>query len=181
MWAKIGELWLQTHIAIFFVCNFVSTYMYNLKTKSRKRITYLSNDCSTIGDTYFVGYGSKWDTIGELCIQTLNATTFWYDILCIVTLITLKLQVLYGHCTYWMTPVLLDMSIFCVRAGQEIQLASYGSKHALQCHFDKPYMHTYMSNMKSTGHVWTLCILNSRSTTHVSETFLVSFRFAWEI
>ena len=49
-----------------------------------------------------------------------------------------------------MTAVLSDMSIFCVRAGCKMQLASYGSKNALQSLSDKPFVHTDMHNLKTT-------------------------------
>ena len=94
-----------------------------------------------------------WDTIDELWIQARIATSFWYEILCVLTLITQQLQVAYGCSTYWMTTLLLEMSIFCVRAGCKIQLMSYGSKHALQCLSDKQIVHTWTHNMKTAGHI----------------------------
>ena len=47
-----------------------------------------------------------WDTIGELWIQTRMANTFGYNILCVLTLVARKLQVVYGRFTYWMTALL---------------------------------------------------------------------------
>ena len=44
---------------------------------------------------------------------------------------------------YEMTVLLLEMSIFCVRASSKIRLAIYGSKHVLQCLSNKPFVHTY--------------------------------------
>ena len=52
--------------------------------------------------------------------------------LCVLTLVTQKLQDIYKRCTYWMTALLSEISIFCVRAGWEIWLMSYGSKNSLQ-------------------------------------------------
>ena len=63
-----------------------------------------------------------------------------------------------------MTALLSEMSFFCVRGGCEIQLASYGSKHAWQSPSDKQFVHTYTHNLKTTGHIWEFCILNNRST-----------------
>ena len=57
---------------------------------------------------------------GELWIQTTIATTLGYDILCMLSLVTQKLQVVYGCSTYQMTALLLTMSIFCDRTGCNI-------------------------------------------------------------
>ena len=56
---------------------------------------------------------------------------YWSTILCILTNVTQKVQVVGGCSTYWTTGVLLEMSIFCVRAVREMRLVSYGSKHTL--------------------------------------------------
>ena len=55
-----------------------------------------------------------------------------------------------------MTALLSEMSIFYVRAGCEIQLASYGSKHALQTLSGNPFVCTYKHNLKTTGHTCTV-------------------------
>ena len=102
--------------------------------------------------------------ITELWLQTCITAAFWYDILCVLTFITWKLQVVSGDCTYRMTALLLDITIFCVRPGCEIQLASYGSKHALQSLFSKSFVHTCTHNFKTTVHIWTFCIPNNFST-----------------
>ena len=39
--------------------------------------------------------------------------------------------------------------IFCVEAAREIQLVSYGSKHALRSLSAKPFVCTYMQNLKT--------------------------------
>ena len=85
------------------------------------------------------------DTISELWIQTYSTTIFQYNILCILTLGAWKLQVVYGHSTYRITALLSKMPIFCVRAGCEIRMVSYGSKHAQQSFSDKPFVHIYLS------------------------------------
>ena len=38
-----------------FFTHFVRTYVHNSKTKDHIRMLYLTNDCSTIGDIYFLG------------------------------------------------------------------------------------------------------------------------------
>ena len=66
-------------------------------------------------------YGSKHTS------QPLFDTTF-----CAYTLLTRILLVICGRSTYQMTALLSEMSIFCVRTGCEIWMASHASKHASQ-------------------------------------------------
>ena len=49
------------------------------------------------------------------------------ELLSVLTLVTWKLQIVYERCTYRMTALLSEVSIFCVRAGCKIGLVSYGS------------------------------------------------------
>ena len=97
--------------------------------------------------------------MGELWIKTCITNLFPVQHLCILTLITRKLQVIYGR-TYRMTGLLLEISIFCVRAEYTNRLASYGSKHSLQFLFNKPFVHPYTHSLKTTGYVWTFSILS---------------------
>ena len=106
----------NTHHGGFSICCVVRHYMHNSKTKARIRLFYLSNDCSTIRDIYSLGYSCIWINISKLWVQTRITNTFQYDILCVFTLVTQKLQVICGHSTYRMTAILSKMSIFCVRA-----------------------------------------------------------------
>ena len=76
-------------------------------------------------------------------MQTPIATTFRYDILCVLTLVTPKQQVVCGRSTFRMTALLSEMSIICVRAGYEVRMASYASKHASQSLSDKPFFYVY--------------------------------------
>ena len=71
--------------------------------------------------------------------------------------------------------ILSKMSIFFVRAGCKIQLASYDPKHASQSLSDKPFVHSYTLNRKTTGHIWTLCIRNECSTIRHSLCALESY------
>ena len=50
--------------------------------------------------------------------------------LCVLTRITWKLQVIYGHSTYWMTTLLSETFHVCVRVAWEIGLESYSTRHA---------------------------------------------------
>ena len=80
-----------------------------------------------------------WDTIGELWIQSCIAITFPYVILCLLIPVARKLLVIY-ECPTDRVTALLEMSIFCVRAGFEIQTASYAFEHILQSLFDKLFL-----------------------------------------
>ena len=66
-----------------------------------------------------------------------------------------------------MTAMLSKMSILCVKAGYEMRLASYASKHALQCLTVKVFVRTYT-------HAY-------RTTVLISETFTVWFRAVLEV
>ena len=77
-----------------------------------------------------------------------------------------------------MTAVLLEMCIMCVKAGCEIWLTSYVSKHTSQYLSDKPFGRTYTRNFKTTGYIWTFCISNNCST--IEDVYCV-VRAAWEI
>ena len=158
------------HHEDFPICHFVRNYTHNSKTKGRMRTFYLSNNCSTIGHINSLGESCMQDTIGELYIQNRITTTFRYNILCVLTLVTQKLQVLCRRSTYQTTVLLSKMSIFCVRAGWGILLVSYASQHTLQSLSNKPFV-----SMQLYGHFtyWT--------TAKLSETFFVWFRVAWEI
>ena len=120
-WMSYGAKHLSQCFPIrHFVCN----YMHNSKTKGCVRMFYLLNNCSTIGDIYSLGYSYMRDTIDELWIQTHIATIFHSDILCILALVTRKLQVICKRWTFWMTALLSKMSIFCARPGCKIRMAS---------------------------------------------------------
>ena len=122
------------------------------------------------------------DTIGELWIQTLIVTTSGYDILCVLTLVTRKLQAVCGRFTYRMTALLLEMSIFCGRAGCEIWMASYASKHASQSPFDKPFLRIYSVLRHITWKPQVICARSAyRTTAVISQTLFVWFTVALEI
>ena len=118
------------HYGLFPICILCANYTHNSKTKDRIRTFYFSNNCSTIEDIYFLvrpvceirsaSYGSKHAS------QPLFDTAF-----CVCTYARhSKLQVVCRHSTYQTTSSPSDTSIFCVRAGCKIRLASYDSKHA---------------------------------------------------
>ena len=68
-----------------------------------------------------------------------------------------------GPSTYQMTALLSKIFIFRVRAKCEIWFASYGSKHVSQSLSIKPFVNSYIHNLKTKGHIWTLCMFNSYS------------------
>ena len=80
-----------------------------------------------------------------------------------------------------MTALLLEISIFCVRAGCEIRMESYASKHALQFLSDKPFcIYSVLRHI-----TWKLQVISEcsayRTTAILSKTFFVWFIIAIEI
>ena len=49
----------------------------------------------------------------------------------------------YERCTYQMIPLLVEISIFCVRTYCKVWLVSYGSKHSSQYFPVNPFVHAY--------------------------------------
>ena len=86
-----------------------------------------------------------------------------------------KLQDIYERCIHWMTALLSEISIFCVRAGCEIRLMTYGSKHSLQF-----LLISHLCVL--TCITWKLHVVYGHSayqmTALPSDTFLVWFRVA---
>ena len=60
-----------------------------------------------------------------------------------------------------MTALLLEISIFCVRAGCDIRLVNYGSQHLITALSNKPFVGAYTHNLKTTGYIWTFSILSA--------------------
>ena len=56
-----------------------------------------------------------------------------------------------------------QICLFSVRRGCEIHLVSYGSKYTSQCPFDKPFVLTYIHNLKTTGCIRMSCKSNECS------------------
>ena len=102
--------------------------------------------------------------------------------LCVLALVTRKLQDVYKRCTctYWMTAVLSEIPIFCVRAGCKIWFVSYmySSKHSSQF-----FPINYLCVL--TRITWKLQVIYGCSarwmTALLLDTFLVWFRVAREI
>ena len=91
--------------------HFSRNHTHNSKTKGRIKTSYIPIQLF-------------------LCCQTYLLSSFGYDILCVLTLVTRKLQVVGGRFTSRTIALLSEMYIFCVRAGCEIRMAIYASKHA---------------------------------------------------
>ena len=124
-----------------------------------------------------------WDTMGELLVQTRNATTFRCNILCVLTLVTRKLQVVCWRSTYPMTALLSEMSIFCVRGGYKIRMARCASKRTSQSLSGKPFC-VYSALRHITWKLQAICGILTYWTTArciLSETLFGWFRFALEI
>ena len=149
----------NTCCSLFPICRFVYTYTHNSKTKGCIWTFYLSMTALLL-EISILWVRAVWEiqtaSIGpKHGSQPLSNTTF-----CVLTLITRKLQAVYRHSTYRMTPPLWAMSNICVRAEREMQLASYGSKHASQSLSNKPFVCTYTHKSTIIGHMWTLCMSN---------------------
>ena len=90
---------------------------------------------------------------GKLWIQTHIATSFQKDILYVCKLMSWKLWVVHGCSMYQRTALLSETFIFWVRASCEIWLVSYGSKHALQCFSDKPFVSIFTQLKKYRSYI----------------------------
>ena len=53
--AKISKLWFKAHVTDSFCMPFCAYYVHMLKTKGCIKTLYLTKDCSTSGDMYFLG------------------------------------------------------------------------------------------------------------------------------
>ena len=84
----------------------------------------------TVCEILSATYGSK---------HARNLFPTWH--LCVITLVTRKLYVVYEHCSYWMNVLISKISIFRIKAGCEIRLVNYGSKHSSQFF---PISHLYV-------------------------------------
>ena len=119
-------------------------------------------------------------TIGELWLQTRITTSFWYDILYVITLNNSKTTGhIYGCTTHQTTALLLKRAIFCVEAGCEIRLTSYGSKHSLQAISNKPIVPILTRITRKLQVLCGRCIC--LTTGLLLKTLLVWFRVACEI
>ena len=127
MRAEIVELWPWTRISVVLLYAILCIITHTRWKLKVVYTFYLSNNCSTMGDIYSLGYRCMQNMIGELQIQTRIAITFQYGILCALTVVTWKQQVICECSTYQTTALVSEMSIFCVRVGCKIQNVSYTS------------------------------------------------------
>ena len=125
------------------------------------------------------------DTIGKLCTN-LNMHHNLFPIQNFVhtytcnsktTLYRLYMDVLHIE---WL--VYYRRCLFFVRAGCEWQMARYGSKHTSQSLSNKPFVHTYTQNLKTSGHtVYMYGCSAYQMTAILLETFFVWFKITWKI
>ena len=100
---------------------------------------------------------------------------FLINILCVLTLVTRKLQVICRRSTYRMTALLSGMSIVCVKAGCKMQ----NIYHSL---FPISHFRVYSVLRHITWKLQVICGRSANRTTAIlSETFFVWFRVAIEI
>ena len=122
-----------------------------------------------------------WNMIGKLWTQTPIATTFWYDILCVLTLVTWKLQVV-CRALYMLNDcsAIRDVYFLC-SSWRHIRLTSYASKHTSHSLSGKPFVHTLVLRHI----IWKPQVISGHSahrmTAILAETFFVWFRVALEI
>ena len=119
-------------------------------------------------------------TISKLWIQTHIATSFWYNILCILTLITWKLQVVHGCSTYRMTDILSEMSIFFIKLN-----ARYNWWVMIPNMHRSLFLISHLCVLTHIHVTWKLQVTYRRSaywmTALLLKTFLVCYGVAWEI
>ena len=114
-------------------------------------------------------------------MKTRNTTTFRYIILCILTLVTRKLQVVCWRSRYAMTPLLSEMSIFCVRGGWQILMVRYAS-NVHRSLFPISYFCIYSVLRHINLKTQVICgSLAYRTTAILLETFFLWFKVALEI
>ena len=164
MWAKISELWFQTHVTVSFLyailcvltCTTRNWRWYKDILPIEWLLYYLRYLFS--GLELYARYNQK------VMDPNMHCNLFPIPHLCALTLITRKLQAVYGHSTYQMTGLLLEMSILCLRAVCEIWLVSYGSKHTFQSLSNKPFVCTYLYNLKTIGRIWAFYVSHNCTT-----------------
>ena len=139
-----------------------------------------AHQMTTIRDVPFLGQSYMKAMISEQWLQTPITVSFQYAILCILICTIRKLRVILGHSTHRTTALLSEMTIFWVRAACEIQLVSYGSKHASQSLSDTPFVRISTSTCKSktTSHIWmqlpyTVAFCNSQHMDFVASLYTI--------
>ena len=115
------------------------TSTHNSKITGRIRTFYLSNNCSTAGDMYFLGF---------LCVLThINTHKYTHTHI-------------YGRSAYQTTALLLEISFIWIRVTWEIRLENYSSRQfyrttapdmcqsfsdrILCAYTASPYVHSYL-------------------------------------
>ena len=122
--------WTFRFCSFFLLPFFLSFFMHNSETVQHIQMICTPKDCSSIRDfVVFFCHNCMQAKISELRLQAHITVSFPCTILCILKCTTRKLKVIYESFSYQMTPLLLEISIFLVRAVCKIWLGSYESKH----------------------------------------------------
>ena len=149
--------------------------MYTSRTKSRIKILCLMNDCNYYQTYLFTG--SELYSRYDKRVMDLNTYRNLFQIRHFVRTYNHNLKTPGCICMFYILHDCFTIGdvFFCVKAGCEIQLASYGSNHILHSISDKQFACITWTLQVTYGHsaYWT--------TTLLSETFLVCVRVAWEI
>ena len=102
--------------------------MHNLQATGHIRTFYEVNECSTIGDVYFLGQSCMWDVIDKLWLEICITVSFNKPFVRTYTH-NLKLHITYGCSACWTTALLLEIFLVWFRGAWQIWLESYSPKH----------------------------------------------------
>ena len=114
-------------------------------------VLYILNDSSVIGDGFSGLLHARYDW--QVMVPNMCCSLFLMCHLYVLTCITWKLQVIYGHSTHRTTAVLSNTFLVWFRVAWEVQLESsvpiadthYSpSPDKTLCAYCKPYIHRYM-------------------------------------
>ena len=105
---RIGTICVPNDCSAIRDYSFFSRAECEITSASYKDALYLTKDFSTL-----LGCNCMRDNVCDIPYM-LDTIGYMYSNL---TPLTRKLRLIYGRCKYRMTPLLSEMSIFCVRAG----------------------------------------------------------------
>ena len=101
-----------------------------------------------------------------LIVEKIKRENFDFVLLSFPSCITQELYSIYERSTHQTTVLLLEISLFLVRAACELRSMRYGSKHASRSLSCMPFnfVRTYTHNSKTKGRIRTFYLTNDCST-----------------
>ena len=131
-------MWKIQHFCSFFILFF----KHNPKSVWHIQTIWTPNDYSTIRNflIFCIRAACKLHVRLVSCESKHHLQSVRYATMYVLTQITQKLQVEYGHSDHWTTALLLNMCICWVTVECEIQMVSYGFKHVWQSLIDMPFV-----------------------------------------